>query len=141
AGSGHRLASPARGGGCRCPGRRAGGCPRARRGRRGGGAAAVRTIERLSPAEARARHQAGAVLVDVREPHERELGMADGAVGIARADLERAPADALPDPAADVVLICQGGARSLQCAEALRLAGYARVASVEGGTARWREDG
>ena len=98
-------------------------------------------IERLTPAQAQARMRAGAVLVDVREPHERALGMAEGALGVARAELEAAPADALPDRAADVLLICQGGARSLQAAAALRRAGYARVASVEGGTARWIADG
>ncbi len=94
-------------------------------------------VESITPAEALARMRAGAVLVDVREPHERALGMAEGAVGIARADLEAAPATALPDRSAPVLLICQGGGRSLQAAHALRDAGYTCVASVEGGTARW----
>ena len=94
-------------------------------------------VERVSPEEALARLRAGAVLVDVREPHERALGMAEGALGVARGDLVAAPGACLPDRDADVVLICQGGARSLEAARALRAAGYRRVASVEGGTSRW----
>ena len=98
-------------------------------------------IVTLSPAAALERLRAGAVLVDVRDPHERALGMAEGAVGIARGDLEASPGDALPDRAAEVVLICQAGRRSLDCAAVLRRAGYAHVASVEGGTTRWRDEG
>ncbi|HET8818972.1 MAG TPA: rhodanese-like domain-containing protein, partial [Xanthomonadaceae bacterium] len=77
-------------------------------------------VESLTPALALERMRRGAVLVDVREPHERALGMAEGAIGVARADLEAAPGAALPDRQADVLLICQGGARSLQAARALR---------------------
>ena len=97
-------------------------------------------VELLTPAQALARMRAGATLVDVREAHERVLGMAEGAVGVARGELEAAPATTLPDRDAEVLLICQGGGRSLQAARALRAAGYARVASVEGGTSRWIAD-
>ena len=97
-------------------------------------------IETLTPAEARERQLAGATLVDVRESHERALGMADGAMGVARGELESAPTEALPDRDADVLLICELGGRSLKAAQALIEAGYRRVASVEGGTRRWREE-
>ncbi|HEU4813247.1 MAG TPA: molybdopterin-synthase adenylyltransferase MoeB [Xanthomonadaceae bacterium] len=97
-------------------------------------------VESITPAEALERMRAGAVLVDVREAHERALGMAEGAVGIARAELEASPSATLPDRAAPILLICQGGGRSLQAAHALRAAGYTRVASVEGGTSRWIAD-
>jgi len=39
------------------------------------------------------------------------------------------------------VLICQSGARSLKAAQALDAAGYAQIASVEGGTTRWIAEG
>ena len=97
-------------------------------------------VELLTPAQALERMRAGAVLVDVREGHERALGMAEGAVGVSRSELEAAPDTALPDRHADILLICQGGARSLQAAQALRSAGFPRVASVEGGTTRWIAD-
>ena len=53
-------------------------------------------IETLTPADARRRQQAGAVLVDVRESHERALRMAEGALGIARGELEADPRASLP---------------------------------------------
>lgn len=97
-------------------------------------------IPQITPAEAQARQRAGAVLIDVREDHERALGMAEGALGVARATLEAHPGETLPDRDAEVLLICAMGGRSLKCAEALRATGYARVASVEGGTDRWRAE-
>ncbi|HEY0660747.1 MAG TPA: molybdopterin-synthase adenylyltransferase MoeB [Lysobacter sp.] len=95
------------------------------------------SIERIDPTEALRRQRAGAVLIDVRESHERAGGYAEGAHGVAKAELEADPLAALPDRAADVLLICQSGGRSLKAAEALVAAGYARVASVDGGTTRW----
>ena len=98
-------------------------------------------ISTITPAEALQRQQAGAVLVDVREAHERATGFAAGAVGIARAELEADPQAVLPDANTEVLLICQSGARSLKAAEALHAAGYLHAASVEGGTTRWIAEG
>ena len=41
------------------------------------------SIPEISPREALARLGEGAVLIDVREAHERALGMAEGARGVA----------------------------------------------------------
>ncbi len=98
-------------------------------------------IEIITPAEARRRQRSGAVLIDVREAHERALGMAEGALGVARGELESVPTNSVPDTGAAVILICEGGVRSSQAAQTLLDAGYARVASVEGGTRRWQADG
>lgn len=95
----------------------------------------------ISPREAHQRVQQGALLVDVREEHERALGMAEGARGIARAELEEDPGSHLPDRDGDLVLICQSGGRSMLAAEVLRGLGYARVVSVCGGTGRWIAEG
>jgi sulfur-carrier protein adenylyltransferase/sulfurtransferase len=94
-------------------------------------------IRELSPAEALARLQAGALLVDVRESHERELGMAQGASGVAMAELERDPSAYVPDADTEVLLICQGGRRSQLVAENLAARGYRNLASVAGGTTAW----
>jgi len=94
----------------------------------------------LDPVEAQLRQRGGALLVDVREAHERALGMADGARGIALGELVESPA-ALLDANAEILLICQSGKRSMRAAQALLDAGFARVASVRGGTARWRDEG
>jgi molybdopterin/thiamine biosynthesis adenylyltransferase/rhodanese-related sulfurtransferase len=98
-------------------------------------------IRELSPSQAHARLLAGALLVDVREAHERALGMAQGASGVERARLEAAPGQHLPDVDSEVLLICQGGARSLAAAQALVQAGYRSVASVAGGTSAWAAAG
>ena len=94
-------------------------------------------IRHLSPSEAHARQRAGALLVDVRGAHERALGMAEGALGIVREDLQADPATHLPDIDAEVLLLCQRGMRSRQLAEFLEARGYRNVASVEGGTEAW----
>ncbi|MEG3191056.1 MULTISPECIES: molybdopterin-synthase adenylyltransferase MoeB [Novilysobacter] len=95
------------------------------------------SIETVPPAEAFRRQRAGAVLIDVRESHERAAGHAADARGIAKGELEADPQASLPARDTDVLLICQSGARSLQAAHSLTAAGYTRVASVEGGTAAW----
>ena len=97
-------------------------------------------VAELEPAEALQRQRHGALLVDVREAHERALGMAEGARGIALGELVEAPASLL-DANADILLICQSGKRSMRAAQALLEAGFARVASVRGGTERWRAEG
>ncbi|MFT3757126.1 MAG: molybdopterin-synthase adenylyltransferase MoeB [Pseudoxanthomonas sp.] len=95
----------------------------------------------ISPSEVATRLAQGAILIDVREAHERASGMARGAQGIAKAELEAAPLQFLPQKGAEILLICQMGKRSADCAEALRAAGYANVASVAGGTTRWIAEG
>lgn len=95
------------------------------------------SIRELTPAQALARLQAGAVLIDVRAEHECALGMARGARSIVREALEAAPARHLPDPDAEILLICQSGRRSQLAAQALANCGYRNVASVAGGTEAW----
>lgn len=99
------------------------------------------SISEISPQQARERQAAGAVLVDVREDHERAGGLALGALGVARLQLESDPASFLAQREAPVLLICQGGARSLLAAQALLEAGYTQVSSVAGGTTRWAQEG
>jgi len=98
-------------------------------------------IREISPTAARERQRSGAVLVDVREAFERATGYADGALGIAKAELMSAPEANLPDPGVEILLICQSGGRSMQAARALLARGYANVASVAGGTTRWIAEG
>jgi molybdopterin/thiamine biosynthesis adenylyltransferase/rhodanese-related sulfurtransferase len=99
------------------------------------------TISEISPATARERQRAGAVLVDVREEFERASGQAEGALGIAKSALEADPQAVLPDHDAEVLLICQSGGRSMRAALVLRSLGYTNLASVAGGTSRWIAEG
>ena len=95
------------------------------------------SIRHLTPGEALACLRAGALLIDVRGDHERALGMADGARGIERAALEADPGKSLPDLDAEIVLVCQRGLRSQECALVLEQLGYRNLASVVGGTEAW----
>ncbi len=95
----------------------------------------------LSPRQARERQRQGALLVDIREPHERVLGQAEGALAVRRADLEAAPDAHLPGPDTEVLLICQVGKRSQAAAAALQAAGFGRARSVAGGTDAWAAEG
>ncbi|HFK2920415.1 TPA: molybdopterin-synthase adenylyltransferase MoeB [Stenotrophomonas maltophilia] len=97
------------------------------------------SIQELSPAQARERLAHGAVLIDVREAHERAGGMAEGARGVAKGELQADPAAHLPQRDQEILLICQSGKRSADAAQCLLEAGYTRVASVAGGTVAWRE--
>ena len=100
-------------------------------------------IRNLTASQARACQQAGAILIDVRGDGERALGMAEGARGIAREDLQADPAAHLPDPDADaaILLICQRGQRSRLAAEFLEAQGYRDLASIDGGTEAWQAAG
>jgi rhodanese-related sulfurtransferase len=81
----------------------------------------------------------GAVLIDVREPHEWRAGHARGARLI---PLNQLPAtlDGLPRTA-PIYLICATGNRSRTAAAYLQKAGFERPINVRGGTAAWQRAG
>ena len=77
------------------------------------------------------------LLVDVREPNEREINEIPGSVLITRGDflngsaLEQLPADK------QVVLYCKTGIRSAECLAILKGAGFSDAVHVGGGSAAW----
>lgn len=79
------------------------------------------------------------LMLDVREPVEYASGHVPGALNLPQADL----ADRLEQLPRDrpLLLICQGGYRSLRAAQFLKQVGFDHVASVVGGTAAWAEAG
>lgn len=91
----------------------------------------------LTPQQAHERQRAGALLVDLREEHERASGMAAGAIACAADALE----PAFTDRRVEICLICESGLRSARAAARLLDLGYERVHLVDGGTRRWRADG
>lgn len=99
------------------------------------------TIRAISPDDVASWLAEGAVFIDVREDHERASGQAAGTRGVAKAQLLAEPERHLAGRDAPVVLICQMGGRSMDAAHALEAAGYTRLASVEGGTQRWQDEG
>ena len=97
-------------------------------------------VRRLTPVEALARRKAGARLIDVRSESEQATGMAEDAEAIAQdVLLEDAASHVSRD--AEILLVCQRGLRSLATGEAMLAQGFTNVASVEGGTEAWQDDG
>ena len=94
----------------------------------------------ITPRQARERQRQGALLVDIRQAHERASGQAEGALGIPNDELEAEHARHLQAPDAAVMLICQSGQRSAATVQVLRAAGYTDVHSVAGGTTAWIAD-
>jgi len=89
----------------------------------------------VSVAEADRLHQAGALVVDVREPSEWASGIVDGAVLISLGDLPDR-LDELPRDR-DIVVVCRSGNRSAQGRDILLGAGFPSVTSIAGGMTDW----
>ena len=79
-----------------------------------------------------------ALVVDVREPYERDAGHIEGSRHI---ELERlsAQAESLPKDQT-IVFHCRLGARSAMAAQAFKAAGF-DAWSMAGGLERWQEEG
>ena len=106
-------------------------------------------VENLPPAAVAGELDAGGVvLVDVREPAERDdQGVITGAVHVPRGMLEFFADPSSPAhlselvPERRVILHCASGGRSALAAATLAAMGYRDVAHLDGGLAAWREAG
>jgi molybdopterin/thiamine biosynthesis adenylyltransferase/rhodanese-related sulfurtransferase len=108
-------------------------------------ACSVRTYPTVTPAELQDRMDAGAVLVDVREPWEREIVSVPGALGVPLSELQAHGADALPDAARgrDVIFHCKAGSRSEQALDTVAPYFAAReenASHLDGGVLAWVHD-
>lgn len=92
-------------------------------------------VPEVSAGEARARQEAGAAIVDVREPDEWREGHIPGAVHIPLGSLASRLGEL--DPNQEIVTVCRSGSRSAQAAELLQQAGYRRASSLAGGMLAW----
>lgn len=95
------------------------------------------TLE-IDPQEAQRRLNAGAILIDVREPEEYALARIDGARLIPMQEIpaELQKLEGLSD-GGELLLLCHHGVRSLQAAQWLRQRGLENCFSVTGGIDRW----
>lgn len=80
-----------------------------------------------------------ALLLDVREPEEYTHGHVPGARNLPQAELA-SRLDEVPRDRA-LLVICQGGLRSLRAAQFLKQMAFASVTNVTGGTAAWQASG
>ncbi|MEO7916359.1 MAG: rhodanese-like domain-containing protein, partial [Dokdonella sp.] len=95
----------------------------------------------ISPQVALQRQRRGALLIDVREEHERAVGMAKDAVAIALGDIATGIATIEPDRQRELVMLCGSGRRSMLARDALLEIGYGNVHSVAGGFEGWQREG
>jgi len=94
--------------------------------------------EEIDPRPADEARQAGAVLVDVREPKEWTAFRAPGAVHVPLGELARR-LDELPADG-ELLFICHSGVRSMSAAE-LAIARGRTARSVRGGIVGWHKAG
>jgi rhodanese-related sulfurtransferase len=111
-------------------------------------AAAKARIENLTPDEVEQELANGVLLVDIREPEERQLnGAIEGNIHAARGMLEfyADPTSAYHreefDPEQRIVLYCASGGRSALAVEALQALGYRNIAHLDTGIKGWVEAG
>ena len=106
----------------------------------GGDGAGLDAVPQIEPRELAIRRASGEAiqLIDVREPHEWEIGHIDGATLIPLHRLKDRLREL--DAAAPTAVICKGGTRSALATRDLLDAGFGRVWSVSGGILRWSRE-
>lgn len=97
--------------------------------------AVVGDIPEVDPDEARRLIEAGAQLIDVREPWEWAMTRVPGAMLIPMAEIPSRLSEI--DPNRPAVIMCAVGGRSGRVVEALRQAGYGNVVNMAGGIVEW----
>jgi molybdopterin/thiamine biosynthesis adenylyltransferase/rhodanese-related sulfurtransferase len=98
-------------------------------------------IRELTVEQAVDRIQAGAVLIDVREPNETADGHVANAHLIPRGVLEPRIEDKIPSRSEEIIIYCASGIRSAMATHSLGLLGYTNVTSMSGGFAAWKQAG
>jgi rhodanese-related sulfurtransferase len=93
----------------------------------------------ISVAEAAAKRDAGAFILDVRQPEEWNEAHVPGATLIPLDQLEARLNEVPKDK--EVVVICRSGNRSKPGRDALKAAGFTLVTSVTGGLNEWKAAG
>jgi rhodanese-related sulfurtransferase len=95
------------------------------------------SVAEVTPEEARAKQQSGAVIVDVREPYEWSEGTIPGAILLSLGALSGRLREL--DPSREIITVCRSGHRSQSAAQILQRAGFARVESMAGGMIGWKQ--
>jgi rhodanese-related sulfurtransferase len=76
-------------------------------------------------------------LIDVREPHEWQIGRIEGATLIPMNDVPKRLGEL--DPNAEIVVHCKMGGRSAKVVEFLKANGYHKARNMAGGILAWSE--
>ena len=89
----------------------------------------------------RLKENPNAKLIDVREDHEWQAGLAAGAEHLGKGIIERDIEAKVPDKSTELILYCGGGFRSALVADVLQRMGYTNVFSMAGGWKAWKDSG
>lgn len=89
--------------------------------------------------QSRAMQKQGALLLDVREPHEFDEAHAPGSVLIPLGQLQERIAEIGDFKRNPVVVICRSGRRSMQAADILGKLGFTSLYNVQGGMIAWEQ--
>ena len=98
-------------------------------------------IREVTTEEGEAARNAGATILDIREPDEVAQGVIPGAILIVRGNLEAQIENHIPDKSTPLVIHCAGGVRSAFAAKSLAELGYSDVVSMDGGFNKWKDEG
>ena len=98
-------------------------------------------IDLVANTKAREEVEAGAKLIDVREPHEWDEAHLEDAVHVPQGELLERIGDVAPDHSERIVLYCRTDNRSSRAADALQDLGYENVSVMRGGIVSWQDDG
>lgn len=104
-------------------------------------------VQNLTPDQVAREMEAGALIVDVREPNERAEASIPGSIAAPRGMLEFYADPTLPyhkkEFAFDkrIILHCAAGGRSALAASTLEQMGYTNVAHLDGGMKAWQDAG
>ncbi len=93
----------------------------------------------LTPQAVHEALEAGAVLIDVREPYEFEAERIAGALNYPLSSFD--PADLPIEPGQRVILSCAGGVRSVTALNACEAAGLDLHEHLSGGLRAWKTAG
>lgn len=100
------------------------------------------TIEIVSPEEAASIMESeAAVLVDVRSKKEFEAGHIEGAINIPVDSENLHEIIARLDQEEPVMVYCNGGRQSAQCAKILEEKGFTKIFDLDGGLSTWKASG
>jgi molybdopterin/thiamine biosynthesis adenylyltransferase/rhodanese-related sulfurtransferase len=98
-------------------------------------------VPEISTSDLAERLDAPPMLIDIREPQEVRSGVIPGSLPVPRGVLEGAIWQLSPDPSSEIVLVCDGGNRTILSAASLQSMGFTNVSSLAGGTTKWRMEG
>ncbi len=93
----------------------------------------------ISVADAYAKREAGAFILDVRQPEEWNQVHIPGATLIPLGELQSRLSEVPSDQ--EVVVVCRSGNRSQQGRDILKNAGFEQVTSMAGGVNQWQAAG